>query len=784
MFVRSESKCLAGSVLIVPRPNDRMLRNKKHLSQNRQHLLHIRTLPIFLFYLNLLMAVSQNELYRITQYKKPKMSPALHSERFYENASISSSLPMSSSSSSLNIWDRRNDMGSTCRIGHSSLSNKDNFGGMSSSSMMMRMMRMSPTGDTDNNDGSEEISRDQVLDSLLWDDELLLLQDGFHLESNLDGTRIPALKAFLAAKSPVFRRMLLGPFAEAQKSTVLVHYPGTVLQILIEYIYNDQIERPLSRLLLGLAQQQKQEPEGRAADIGPFGLVSTLMSLMDAANYYGLPTLRQKSEEFAKNLINQDRHQWVMPFLGACQSSSVAPGVEDHCLAMLRCHPADFLASNNDCIHWMSAFQLERLLQDDKVQADELTLFRVLQAWASSSSTVMIDEEGHHQSEHSKGSRKEEDDNDKSSTLTTTAMTASKESSYYNSSAKKKNIIFGNVTSHRKEQAHQLARHLCLDRIDPIVELRQTIKPSGIVSEEQLCDAQEAQASMARQQQQQEPRRNSATTNSASSSLLYCHKLPRSQTHGWDLSEHAIVEGFELKHEAATLSCRPMTRGSIHQWSIRVERNAKFNWLGITTATTSNVSSSSASSLLHPAVEPRDSDETATAEPEGSLYGPSVMACLNLIKQLEQSWVYGSNGLARHMAQTTPGNFPTYTEGCIVSFRLDLTEQLQQGNGGVKGNCGGTLSARVRQEAPDEATNGGVAAVGGSVSPWFQLFTNLNASLSSLQPDEYENSDDTENDDSDKGSIGFVPTVFIKIPGKVHFLGFEPVDFCPIYDNK
>jgi hypothetical protein len=283
----------------------------------------------------------------------------------------------------------------------------------------------------------------------------------------------------------------------------------------------------------------------------------------------------------------------------------------------------------------------------------------------------------------------------------------------------------------------------------------------------------------------------------------------RSHTHGWDLSDHAIVESFALKHEAATLSCHPMTRGSIHQWSIRVERDAKFTWLGITTAAsrttnTSFLSSSSSSrSLRHAAVESRDGDGTTTASAAaastaGGLYVSlsSSMSCLNLTKQVEQSfilksWVYGSNGSARHLAQTTPGSFSTYTEGCIVSFRLDLTEQH---SGGVNGDCGGTLSARVRQENhhDDEATTdnggGGAAVVGGEVvvvveestnhvssaSPWFQLFTNLNASLPSLQPDdEY----DTENDDSNTERIGFVPTVFLKKPGKVQFLGFKPVDF-------
>ena len=61
---------------------------------------------------------------------------------------------------------------------------------------------------------------------------------------NNDG--VPAVKAILAARSPVFRRMLYGEFRETQSNNqdnveVKLDYSGRVLQLLVEFCFTDKL---------------------------------------------------------------------------------------------------------------------------------------------------------------------------------------------------------------------------------------------------------------------------------------------------------------------------------------------------------------------------------------------------------------------------------------------------------------------------------------------------------------------------------------------------------------
>mmetsp|Transcript_39648 Transcript_39648/g.85547 ORF Transcript_39648/g.85547 Transcript_39648/m.85547 type:complete len:580 (+) Transcript_39648:119-1858(+) len=58
-------------------------------------------------------------------------------------------------------------------------------------------------------------------------------------------TAVPAIKAILAARSPVFRRMLYGEFREthgAENVEVKLDYSGRVLQLLVEFIFTDKLD--------------------------------------------------------------------------------------------------------------------------------------------------------------------------------------------------------------------------------------------------------------------------------------------------------------------------------------------------------------------------------------------------------------------------------------------------------------------------------------------------------------------------------------------------------------
>jgi hypothetical protein len=54
-----------------------------------------------------------------------------------------------------------------------------------------------------------------------------------------DGSTVRANRAMLAARSPVFHRMLYGQFSEAEQSVVELGYTGDVLKEIVEYIHTD-----------------------------------------------------------------------------------------------------------------------------------------------------------------------------------------------------------------------------------------------------------------------------------------------------------------------------------------------------------------------------------------------------------------------------------------------------------------------------------------------------------------------------------------------------------------
>jgi len=68
-------------------------------------------------------------------------------------------------------------------------------------------------------------------------------------ENSTDDTikSVPAIKAILAARSKVFKRMLYGEFRETQSkndegiTTIRLDYSGRVLQLLVEFCFTDKL---------------------------------------------------------------------------------------------------------------------------------------------------------------------------------------------------------------------------------------------------------------------------------------------------------------------------------------------------------------------------------------------------------------------------------------------------------------------------------------------------------------------------------------------------------------
>ena len=297
--------------------------------------------------------------------------------------------------------------------------------------------------------GAFEISRDEAIQSLLSDESI----SDFKLEGN-DGSVI-ANKAMLAARSPVFRKLL---FEKGTKETeehddevkntrdgkLKVDYSSQVMKAIVEYIYTDN-----ATVLEGDDNNNK--------DIK--SLVPTIVALVDAATYFQLPKLCSKAEDYVTTLLSQNP-LIAIPIMVACRAHGTAVSVvEGLCHNKIRSSPRVFLQTNTSeeyHLKMLSMKQIESLLQDGLFEGDELTLFFILQAWAEKGTN-----------NETFGDGKEEE--------------------------KKEEIS----TTSRSDNARELAKHIQFEKVDP-VELAELVSPSRLVPMEQLSRAYEAQALMAR----------------------------------------------------------------------------------------------------------------------------------------------------------------------------------------------------------------------------------------------------------------------------------------------
>jgi len=142
-----------------------------------------------------------------------------------------------------------------------------------------------------------------------------------HLESAVDGERVPAVRALLAARSAVMRKMLFGAFAEGQRRVVTVsEMQGATIKAVIEYCYTDQVEM--------LCQ-----PPASASD------AAALVALAVAADFFGLPALVTLCCNAVKEAVSKAA-AWAC--VGFDAISEVAYSVvsiralANHCLEVIR----------------------------------------------------------------------------------------------------------------------------------------------------------------------------------------------------------------------------------------------------------------------------------------------------------------------------------------------------------------------------------------------------------------------------------------------------------------
>jgi hypothetical protein len=167
-----------------------------------------------------------------------------------------------------------------------------------------------------------------------------------------------------SVRSAVFFVILFGDFVEAKQTIVELGYSTEGLEAVVQYIYTDAAD------ILGLEKKASDE-----------SFVRTMLSLIGAAAYFGLPELCKKATYFASSSIKNNTVVWFAACgsLGALALADSA--LEESALEHIRANPKKLL--EGEAIALLIESQVEKVLKDEKLEADEYTLFRILQAWGS-----------------------------------------------------------------------------------------------------------------------------------------------------------------------------------------------------------------------------------------------------------------------------------------------------------------------------------------------------------------------------------------------------------------
>jgi hypothetical protein len=213
---------------------------------------------------------------------------------------------------------------------------------------------------------SKEISRDDAIKRLLLDNELsdMTLQ-------GTDGVTVNANRCILAARSHVFRVMLFGNFCEANNTIVQVGYTGKIIKALVEYIYTDESS------LLEKARVDEHSRDGKDT-------ARTIITLAMAALYFDLPELCRKTREFTIDLL-QKQKKLACTFWKECRAIGPAAadtGIDEVALEVIRLNLSIVLQGFD--LASLSPLLLEEIVRDEEVDADELTLFKLVKSWVES----------------------------------------------------------------------------------------------------------------------------------------------------------------------------------------------------------------------------------------------------------------------------------------------------------------------------------------------------------------------------------------------------------------
>lgn len=270
---------------------------------------------------------------------------------------------------------------------------------------------------------------------------LFFTDKAFHdikLEGN-DGVKVSANRNALAVRSKVFRKMLLGEFAEAKKDVVKIDYDSAVLSAVAAYIHTGTA--PI------LAPIEAEQGTGISSELSASIVIEfeTLLSLAAAAEFFDLPRLCKLVHKCLSSRLNV-HPSLSFELLQTCKETGITIPTELEELAWSNIQSGGTgLVVNAVAVKVSSPLLLEDIVTDDKLAMDNYTIFGMLNLWKDAFDST------------------ESGDQDRQSTA--------------------KSLV---------------ATHVNLEQIDPGL-LSSIVAQSGLVTLEQLAEAYKRQAMVAKE---------------------------------------------------------------------------------------------------------------------------------------------------------------------------------------------------------------------------------------------------------------------------------------------
>ncbi|CAB9525945.1 expressed unknown protein [Seminavis robusta] len=214
-------------------------------------------------------------------------------------------------------------------------------------------------------DNDNEVSIREMLRSFLTDDAL----NDVTLKG-IDGVEVPANRFLLAARSKVFRGMLLGKFQEASSPVVELGFKGIVLKSVVEYILTDSVQ--------SLNCKKRKSQDGSSFD---FQMIQSLVAVAEAASYFQLPGLGRSTMKACRQILVFSPCS-SFAVLQACKMAGpvIPASMAEQAMKKICSVPAQSISKEH--VRCLSADVLEEILQNPKTEMTEYHLFQILQVWA------------------------------------------------------------------------------------------------------------------------------------------------------------------------------------------------------------------------------------------------------------------------------------------------------------------------------------------------------------------------------------------------------------------